>query len=655
MTDDDPNLSQTERRDAQMTPIPQGDETAAMQDAPPEPEDLAALQAWEPEATPGTLLALLPNKWVRRLVLGAIPTLALFFGSGLILASQLSVTHALQLFGTAAGKGADSAKALQSGRVEALLISGQENAFRVAIWNRRKKLHERHFNATLALEGGPGGAPRLLYKGVAGPGPALDARFSLPELEPGSYHLEISSHLADEPFAARVPARVVRLPHARLAVPIEPEKAGEIILPARPDPDDVTVELLPSSGHRISNELLERLTVRATHPDGQPAPLTGAIRLAAGRLMDAEKGQRVGKPFSTDPLGLHSLRILSRHPQLAFLLRYQLIPDQRIWKERPARERIVRLERRNAQALIEPETLMVRPGDDLGVTVFTLSSAGYVFLDLYSGGLRYFTATVPVSSHRGILRIPAPRRPGLFRIQVTDDFSNPGTGTVTRTLFATSDAPPSDARQRSKDKPGAVVAKAVAELARAVLAELPQDDKRTRAHLETLLRQELLGLPAVDLGQATAYLLSRLDHLHHPTDWLCDTTAAEARALRARKLRLQRALLVGFGFTALLLLGLVVPLVFVNLSIAKRGSAEREHLMADFEATADREVLEASLKAKHDADGDALITDLRDVREEHQRMERLRQRVQIFLVAGIILLAIGAILVLLLRLSWGWS
>lgn len=655
MTEDDPHPPESPRPDPPAEASPDAPVPTAPHDAPPDPEDLAALQGWEPEATPGSLLALLPNKWIRRLVLGAIPTLALFFGSGLILASQLSVTHVLQVFGTAAGQNAPSAKALQSGQVKALLVSGRENALRVAIWNRRKKLHERHFQADLTLQGGPGGARRTLTQGVSGPGPALEARFLLPVLEPGHYRLQLRAHLGDRPFVAQIPAQVVTPPFVRPAVPIETDKTGELILPARPDPDGVTVEILPGAGQRVTTELLERLTVRATHPDGQPARLTGALRLAEGRLMNAEKGQRVGQPFATDALGLHSLRVVSRHPRLAFELRYQLTPDARVLKDRPARERIIRLERRNAQALIEPEALWVQPGAEVGATVFTLSGSGYVFLDLYAGGLRYHTTTLHVTGHRGRVRFPAPSRPGLFRIQVTDDFSNPGTGTATRTLFATAAAPPEPSRPARSaagvGRSGAVLRA----LAQAVLAELPPEDLRTRAHIEALLRAGPWDLPEVDARQAAAYLLSRLDHLHHPTDWLCDTSAADARAIAARKAKLQRVLVAGLAFTALLLLALVGPLVSVNLSLARRGTAEREALMAEFEATADPATLEAGLRARHDADGDALITDLREVRHEQQRLERLRQRVQIVMVTGIILLTIGAILVLLLRLSWGWS
>lgn len=622
----------------------------------PDPEDLAALERWEPEATPGSLVALLPNRWVRRLVLGAIPVLALFFGSALILTSQLGISHALQVYGTAAGQGASSAKELQEGKVEALLVAGQDNAVRVAIWNRRKKIHERHFRASLTLTGGPDKIRVPLLATVAGPGPTLEARFRVPDLTPGRYVLHVKAWSGELHFESRIPAQVVRPPHWRPAVPIEPLEAEDRLPGTDPDPDGIVAEILPGSGERVTNELLERLTIRATIDGTEPVRIQGEVRLVEGQLLDAEKGQRVGSPFVTNSLGLHSLHVVSRHPQLSLALRYRAMSGDEPRSDRPFRERVVRLKRRNAQAVILPERLVVAPEEELAITLLSLSGSGHIFLEVFKDGVRHDSQAVPIHANRGQARVRAPPEPGLFRIQATDDFSNPGTGIVTRALFVT--RVPKSA--------------ALGELARAVRKELstagappggqPQGAEfglegnvATIRHIDRLLHQGLLDDPALDSLQAAAYLLSRLDHLHHPTDWLCDTTDADTRALTTRKRGLQSVLVLGLAFTGLLLLALVVPLVYVNMALARRGTQERHALMLEFETTATAEELMAGLTATHDADGSELVTDLRQARERGHRMDRLRHRVQIALITGIILLTVGAIMVLLLRLSWGWG
>ena len=237
-------------------------------DAAPDPEDLAALTAWEPEATPGSLVALLPNKWVRRAVLAAIPLLALFFGSGLILASQLSLSHALQVFGTTTSPAGDSSAKVQTGKVEAVLRTGARNALRVALWNRRTKKHEHKFDAELRLRGGPGNVNRRVFDGVSGPGTALEANFTLPDLAPGRYSLDVDADLDGQAFHTRIPARLVREAPQKSAVPIEQAKPGADLLTRTVDAERFSVEFLPAAGKRVTTELVERITVRTTDEAG---------------------------------------------------------------------------------------------------------------------------------------------------------------------------------------------------------------------------------------------------------------------------------------------------------------------------------------------------------------------------------------------------
>lgn len=680
--------------------------------SPPEAdaEDLDALASWEPPPSPGSLVVLIPNKHLRRGVLVAIPLLALLFGSGLILASQISVRNALQVFGITPTPGTDTPQNVQRGRVVALLTAGRRNALRLAVWDRIKKKHTRRYEATVALAGGPKGVHLDLVNTVAGPGQSLEANFRLPDLPPGRYRLRVRARLGDEPLAATIPAQVIRpragagVAHGPGLVPIEKVKnpASADLLRRSVDADGLTLELLPSAGRRVMTELPEHLFVRTTDRQGRPRRARLWVRLATGRLLGTRPGESVGKPFVTGPAGLHVFSFVSRHPTLSFEIRYRPLRPAPILapaptditpevptkpgtgaepaprpgaeekgegkeKEKgegkgkgranakpgspptapplvaagPIRTRTYTLDRRNAQAVLRPDALVIPAGRRFGVNAVSLTDSGPLYVDLLRDGLLAEAHAVRVQRHRARLHFTAPAQPGLFFLQGTDDFSNPGTGAITRTLFA---APRSTSLR-----------KALPAIARAVLALLPKDAARTRAHISHLLAQGALERPGVHAPTAAAYLLSRLDRLRTPGAWLADTSQADTRALAKRKRRLQFVLLLGVGFTVLLLLGVILPLIWVNLSLARRGAAERDALMADFEATADPDALHAALETDHAADGGALITDLRSARERDLRYDRMRHRIQGLLVAVIILSTVTAIVGLLLRLGWGFA
>jgi hypothetical protein len=280
---------------------------------------------------------------------------------------------------------------------------------------------------------------------------------------------------------------------------------------------------------------------------------------------------------------------------------------------------------------------VVRAGQPFGLDLWSLSDSGYLYVDQYVDGYRTHSRAVVVSGHRARLELTAPPRPGLFRVQVTDDFSNPGTGIVARTLYA---APA-----------GTGLRDALPAVARAIRARLPVGEVGTRRHLDWLLSHDAFSRPGYAPERAAAYLLSRLDHLHYRSAWLADTTHADRRELARRKSHLQLIFIIGLGLTALLLLAVVIPLIHTNLRLSRRGSIERDALMAEFEATATAD----QLGADRHADGGELITDLRHVREDAQQLDRLRHRLQIGLVVFVILATITAIVGLLLRLSWGWG
>lgn len=318
-------------------------------DHPPDPEDLEALASWEPPSKPGNLVGLLPNKWIRRLVLGAIPLLAAAFGSGLIAVSQLGVTQALQLFGTAEGGRAPTAKQLRAGKVRGELVAGRRNAVRLAVWNRIRRKHERHFKATLELHG-YGEKPRTLFTGRAGPGYSLDANFSLPSLRPGYYKLKVKARRRDRTFAATVPVKIVAPPARLPLVVTDPPKKGAKITLSPPGPDGVRFEILPPAGRKVSSELTEHMTVRTTDATGIPVQVDFEIKLKGGMLYAARPGMHVVKPSRTDRLGLFNFKVLSRRLSLSLQASYKSRGGQ-------TATTTVNFAQRTSQAAILPDRL----------------------------------------------------------------------------------------------------------------------------------------------------------------------------------------------------------------------------------------------------------------------------------------------------------
>jgi hypothetical protein len=606
-----------------------------IQDHPPDPEDLEALTSWEPPPKPGSLVGLLPNKWIRRLVLGAIPLLAIAFGSGLIAVSQLGVTQALQIFGAAEGGKPTTLKQLRAGKVRAELVSDRRNALRIAVWNRIRKKHERHFKAKLVLQGYGIKSPTL-FTGRAGPGYALDANFTLPRLRPGYYKLKVTASRADRKFSATLPVKIVAPPAKLPLVLTDPPKKGvgtkNVSTP--PGPDGVLFDILPAAGRSVSSELIERMTVRTTDSTGIPVQVQFDIKLKGGMLYQARPGMLVVKPTRTDALGLYDFKILSRRLTMSLEASYKAKGGQ-------TATTTVNFSQRPSQAAILPDRLVVKPGAELGVNVQTKSRSGHVYLEGLRGGRRFQVASKAIEGGVARFRIVVPRQPGLFRLQATDDFANPGKGIASRSLFVDA-AEPSDLRW-------------LVHLAQAVKTHLGPEHKRTHAHLDALLRSGKLTGNKVQSGRTAAYLLSRLDHRHYPTAWVADTSAADAGTLKRRRKRLQTYMLLGLAFTALLLLAVVLPLIYTNILLHREGAAERDALMTEFEG----EVADGrSRESWHDGD-----SDWRDEEElspkqkarraaQAEKLSRVQHVVQIVAVTGVIILALAMVLILLLNLTW---
>lgn len=605
-------------------------------DHPPDPEDLEALASWEPPPKPGSLTGLLPNKWTRRLVLGAIPLLAAAFGSGLIAVSQLGITQALQVFGTAEDGKPTTVKQLRDGKVRAELVSNRRNALRLGIWNRIRKKHERHFKAKLMLRG-HGLKSVTLMRGRAGPGYALDANFSLPQLRPGYYKLTIHANRRDQTFTATVPVKVIAPPSKLPLVATDPPKKGTKIVPAPPGPDGVRFEILPPAGRNVSSELVEHMTVRTTDATGLPVRVQFEIKLKGGMLYKARPGGLVVKTTRTDVLGLHDFKVLSRRLSLSLEASYQAKGGQ-------TASTIVSFAQGTAQAAILPDRLVVKPGTELGVNVQTKARSGHVYLEGLAGGRRFQVISKPINGGVARFRIVVPRHPGIFRLQATDDFANPGKGIASRALFV-DPAEPMDMTW-------------LVRLARAVQKQLPATDQRTHAHIKALLRDSRLKGKEVHSGRTAAYLLSRLDHGHYPTAWIADTSAADAGKLKRRRKRLQTYMIIGLSFTALLLLAVVLPIIYTNVLLHRQGAAEREALMAEFEGEV---AAGSSGDSWHDGDpgwrdDDALPPEQKAQRvAQAERLSRIQHVVQIGVVTGVIILAVAMILILLLNLTWSLS
>jgi len=605
-------------------------------DHPPDPEDLEALASWEPPAKPGSLTGLLPNKWIRRLVLGAIPLLAIAFGSGLIAVSQLGITQALQIFGTAEGGKPTTVKQLRAAQVRTQLVSNRPNALRVAVWNRIRKKHERHFKAKLVLQG-YGIKSLTLMKGRAGPGFALDANFSLPRLRPGYYKLKVYAKRLDQEFTATVPVKVVA-PGATLPLVLtDPPKKGTKIVPTPPGPDGVRFEILPPAGRNVSSELIERMTVRTTDATGLPVQVPFEIKLRGGMLHDTRPGMLVVKPTRTDALGLHDFKVISRRLSLSLEASYKTADGK-------TASTTVNFDQRIAQAAILPDQLVVKPGVELGVNVQTKSRSGHVYLEAFAGGHRFYVASKAIEEGLARFRIVVPRQPGIFRLQATDDFASPGKGIASRTLFV-DPAEPSDLRW-------------LVRLAQAVKKQLLPSDNRTHAHIDALLRGGRLMANDIRSGRAAAYLLSRLDNRHYPTAWVADTSAVDAGRLKRRRRRLQTYMIIGLAFTALLLLAVVLPMVYTNVLLHRQGAAERDALMAEFEGEV---AAGSSGDSWHNGDPgwrdeDALPPEQRARRAaQAERLSKIQHVVQIVTVTGVIILAVAMILILLLNLTWSLS
>ncbi len=601
------------------------------------PEDLEAVAAWEPPSKPGSLAGVLPNRWVRRLVMGAIPLLAIAFGSGLIAVSRLSVSRSLQIFGTAEDGRATTTRELRAQEVRAELVSGRRNALRVAVWNRVRKRFERHFKATLSLSG-PATRPQALLSARSGPGYALDANFTLPRLRSGRYSLRTVATCGGRELSSTVPVKVVSRPLRMPLVETNPPKNGTRPPQSPPGPDGVLLEILPPVGRLVASELPESMVVRTTDATGLPVRVQFEIKLKGGMLYRARPGMQVVKPTRTDSLGLFGFKVLSRRLSLSLEVSYKTRGGQ-------TATTVVSFPQRTAVAAILPDRLVARPGEHLGLLVQTKSRSGHVYLEGLVGGRRFWMASKAVSDGVARLRVRVPTRPGLFRIQATDDFANPGSALASRTLFV-DPAKPSDLRW-------------LVRLARAVRAQLPTWDRHTRAHVDRLLERKLLTHPGTRSGVAAAYLLSRLDHQHYPTAWLADTYEADARRTRARRKRLQTYMILGLAFTGLLLLGVVGPLVYTNVLLHRQGAAERDALMEEFE----KEL--ASGRPEHPGTGGDRSHETREHLVEgsdrpgldrravgRERLARLQHRVQIAMVAGVIILAVTMVLILLLNLTW---
>lgn len=566
---------------------------------------------------PGSLGSLLPNRWVRRFVLAAIPLLFFFFCSGLILVSGMATTHSVQVFGDARAGRAPTPAELRRGTVVGELVSGSASALRAAVWNRRTHKHEAPFHARLTLAGS--GRRVTLFDGASGPGQAVEVAFRVPPLPAGRYRATLAVRRDRMNLQAGWAVDVVEPGGRRAAVPLEPAKASSPPAPTRADPDGIVLDVLPSSGTKILAELGERFFIRTMHTSGRPIRARVDLTLQQGRLDATREGQIVAGPLHTDALGLHAFPAISRHPALVLAGRYQR--QELDGTAGPERQAEHSFEQRATHAVLLPDRLVVPPGKRFGAAIRLLSKSGTSYAEVIDRtGHRVATSAQEISPRAPRIGLLAPETPGLFSVQLTDDFATPGTALVRRTLFA--------------DPAGLEAPGVLDRIARAVAAELPAGD-RTRAHLEALVAQGLLRGPVAEPERTAAYLLSRLDHLHHPPHWLVDTQAAEGSLLRERQARLRGILVAGLAFATLLLLAVVIPLVVVNLGISRQAEREREALMADFHR-------EAGLEPPAPT-------------PPQPGVERLQRLFQMGMVVGLVLLTGAAMLILLLRLSWGWQ
>jgi hypothetical protein len=376
------------------------------------------------------------------------------------------------------------------------------------------------------------------------------------------------------------------------------------------------------------------MTVRTTDATGIPVQVRFEIKLKLGMLYKARPGMLVVKPTTTDILGLYDFKIFSRRLSLRLEARYQALGGQ-------IASTTVNFAQRTAQAAILPDQLVVKPGAELSVNVQTKSRSGWVYLEGLAGGRRFQVASKAIEGGLARFRIVAPRQPGLFRLQATDDFANPGKGIASRSLFV-DPAEPSDLRW-------------LVRLARAVKRRVYPEDKRTHAHLDALLRVGRLTDWRVKSGRAATYLLSRLAHRHYHKAWVADTSAADAGKLKKRRRRLQTYMILGLVFTVLLLLAVVLPMIYTNVLLHRQGAAERESLMAEFEGEV---AAGRSRESWHDGDpdwrDDEKLSPEQKARRAAQaeRLSRVQHVVQIVAVTGIIILAMAMMIILLLNLTW---
>jgi DNA-binding transcriptional regulator YdaS (Cro superfamily) len=340
------------------------------------------------------------------------------------------------------------------------------------------------------------------------------------------------------------------------------------------------------------------------------------------------------KPTRTDALGLYDFRIFSRRISLSLEASYQIKSGQKATTT-------VSFAQRTAQAAILPDRLIVKPGGELGVNVQTKSRSGYVYLEGLASGRRFHVASKAIQDGVARFRVVVPRQAGLFRLQATDDFANPGPGIATRSLFV--------------DPAEATDLRWLERLARAVKKRLDPEDIRTHAHLDALLARGLLRGKDVASGRAAAYLLSRLDHRHYPTAWVADTSAADAGTVKKRRRRLQTYMILGLAFTAVLLLAVVLPMIYTNVLLHRQGAAERAALMAEFEG----EVAAGQIRESwHDGDpgepdDDELSPEQKARRAtQAEKLSRVQHVMQIVVVTGVIILAVAMMLILLLNLTW---
>ncbi len=510
---------------------------------------------------------LFDRPWIRWTLFILVPALVFILVSAGIRVSQYGIDHTILVFG------------------DRTLVSGAEGALRISLMSDDGHFYlPEHLTVSLVK----GEARHVVFDdAVSDRGAASGVNFTLPNLTPGTYDLELDVRFDKKRRKVHAKVQVAAdAPEEDLEIPQDADRPWERPIVVKDDteirvygedrgvPTGITSTLFlqttDSEGRPKSmplslvlpwkgGEVLERQTDKLGLAAWSAAPPALDVRMLVQGARYRDDVVEVGSkmPKDTETTGTSPLALgAEASPSSAA----SQTPDAGVSPTQPPGVAPKIIYTGVSAAVSEP---IVSLGNPVRVIIEQLSNGGAVYVDLYRNGVLSQAASGWIAGNRAALEV-RPKAPGLYRLQVYTTPIGPGNSVAVRHFYVTSK--------------GETAVQALRTLLRKA-AKKDEDAPWANALLAAPLEQG-----GFEIQQAAAFVLSRLYRGHRQLETLVSSRKDDDAELGAFKAKFQRLVMI-----AVIALGLGVS-CFVGLfalTAHRRQQRITQMILSDDESAGD--------------------------------------------------------------------